>query len=353
MTLNDLVIRSLQGRATPREEAELEQWRKADAENEAVYQATRDIWGKMEDAGPRFISEPPQVRDLLLAAEKRSHRRSEAVPRRSAMRWLYRVGVAAAFVGLGVGIGQLASGDPNGMLSQNEVITGPGEMTTITLGDGTTVRVGPESHLRFTERRGRRLAWIEGRALFAVHSNPQRPFVVSTPFGEAEAHGTRFEVRAENAELRVLVVEGRVSLEAAESEVMLSPGQMSRSVEGQPPSAPVVVADMDRQLAWVGNVLVFHATPFSAAMQELERRFDVTVQFVDTGLGEVLVTATFVGQSLEQILPVLCETISARCTLEGEQIQIERSPARAGGAFARDRSAGPRAQAGDEANVIP
>lgn len=335
--VTEVIILSLQGRASPQEEAGLNAWRERSAANEAQYQSLHAAWVSLEGAGPLFDALPPNVLSIVAEAERR--RRFSALRVVTRRAWLRRGAIAATLVGLGFGVSEFVSWvDPSQMmLSKNEIVTGIGEMTTITLGDNTTVRVGPETVLRFRETSNRRLAWVEGRALFAVSSNPARPFVVSTNYGDAEVHGTRFEVRAEQDEFRVLVVEGLVSVIAGGAEVFVSQGQMSRSVEGQPPST-TPVTDIEQQLAWVGNVIVFQSTPLSAAVLELQQGYGIAVRITAAELNDVLVTATFVGMSFEQVLPVLCETIGARCRIDGTRAEIQPS-ARSRASLSQETSA--------------
>ena len=234
--------------------------------------------------------------------------------------------MAAVVAAISLGIGLIDfRASPRGALSEGEIVTGPGERTTVTLSDDSSIRLGPNSRLRLSETADRRVAWLSGRALFGVRSNPERPFIVYTDHGEARVLGTRFEVNANDHEFTVMVVEGRVSVSAGGDELDLVQGQIGTSVEGRAPSA-AQVDDVYERLNWIGTSIVLQATPLADAAREVERRFGVQVDIVDPGLESLLITAAFTGQTVQEVMLVVCETIRASCSFGVESIRIERRP---------------------------
>ncbi|NIP58718.1 MAG: DUF4974 domain-containing protein [Gemmatimonadetes bacterium] len=336
--MDDLIIRSLQGRTTPEEERRLKVWRGREAENDEQYRALRRLWKLVGVAAPEREEDRPDPGAIIARAEAESAHSGaggEAAPPggegqepkiASGSPWRRRAiggALAAGLVAVGFGVGAL-TGEPDAptLLSETEIVTGAGEMTTLSLGDGSSIRVGPQSRLRLSEEEGRRMAWLEGRAFFGVHADAQRPFTVKTSRGEAEVLGTRFEVRTEE-EFRVLVVDGSVSVSAGGAELQLSEGEMSRSVDGRRPSTERV-ADVYAHLDWLGNAIVFQATPFERALREIERRYGVEVSLENPALGDMTVTATFTGRPVEQVIFVLCEIVNATCTIDGDRIRVGR-----------------------------
>jgi ferric-dicitrate binding protein FerR (iron transport regulator) len=332
--MDDLIIRSLQGRATPQEEARLSEWRRVDPQNERRWRTLQELWGVTGAAMPELSAEAaavPDFQSLLDRSEAgRAGEAEMAIPiaRRKAPQgvhahlaskrpWIGRAArglIAASLVAAGIGIGEIAHRrlQPTSLLANGEVITGAGEMTTVTLGDGSTVRLGPQSRLRLAETEDSREVWLDGRAFFAVQRDSLRPFVVRTDYGEALALGTRFEVQAEEEQLRVLVVEGEVAVESGNSVVQLSEGEASRSARGEAPVAEAA-ADVYAQLEWLGNAIVFQATPLSSAAQEIEERYGVDVVIEDSAMATLEITASFTGRPIEEILFVVCEIASAEC----------------------------------------
>jgi len=336
--MDDLIIRSLQGRTTPEEERRLRVWRGREAENDRQYRVLRRLWRLAGIAAPRGEDDIPDPEAIIARAEAElggagaeryaappvGEERPEVGSPSSWRRRAVVGALAAGLVAVGFGVGALTGeADAPTLLSETEIVTGAGEMTTLSLGDGSSIRVGPQSRLRLSEEEGRRMAWLEGRAFFGVHADAQRPFTVKTSRGEAEVLGTRFEVRTEE-EFRVLVVDGSVSVSTGGTELQLSEGEMSRSVEGRQPSTERV-ADVYEYLDWLGNAIVFQATPFERALREIERRYGVDVSLEDPALGDMTVTATFTGRPVEQVIFVLCEIVNATCTIDEDRIRVGRA----------------------------
>lgn len=231
--------------------------------------------------------------------------------------------VAAAVAGVGIGLVLVSSGlaGPNERLAYNEVTTGAGERATVTFSDNTAVRLGPGSTLRLLEGGEHPVVWLEGRAFFGVEPDPSRTFTVRTRYGDAIALGTRFEVRTDEKEFRVLVVQGNVRISSSGRSVELGEGLMSRNAQGAPPTTSSV-EDVDAQLDWIGQTLVFRATPLSRVISEIEHRYGVTVELESEALSDLTVTASFTDQPVESVLIVVCEIVAAECTAEDGRFLI-------------------------------
>jgi transmembrane sensor len=163
--------------------------------------------------------------------------------------------------------------------------------------------------------------WLEGRAFFGVEPDPSRTFTVRTQYGDAIALGTRFEVRTDEEEFRVLVVQGNVRVSSSGRSVELGEGLVSRTAQGAPP-ATSSVEDVDAELNWIGQTLVFRATPLSRVISEIEHRYGVTVELEVDGMRDLTVTAAFTDQPVESVLFVVCEIVGAGCTVEDGRFRI-------------------------------
>ncbi len=337
--MDDLIIRALQGRAGPDEE-DLSRWRRQSEANERRYRALARLWSVTEVAKPDFevetapdpetlISEVARAGEKKSAPELRPAPKLEPLPmvsrtRRSrapVWRALKVAALAALFVPVGLGIGALLDTGAPAALDVTEITTGSGEMTTVTLGDGSSIRVGPRSRLRLSWEGSNQVGWLDGRAFFGIQADPSRTFTVRTPHGEAAVLGTRFEVRSEDEEFRVLVVDGSVKVSAAEVEAELRGGEMSESRPGQPPSTSMV-DDVHAQLDWMGNALVFQATPFRRALDEVERAYGVDVILERPALGDLAVTATFTDQEVDEVILILCEIVGVDCSMENGLVRV-------------------------------
>lgn len=304
--MDQIIIRFLRGQATPEEEARLVSWRRASAANEQQFQETSAVW----DA-----TAPPAVPPLRVA--------SADVTGRGGHHRLRQFAALAAMLLIGFAIGEfrhVPAQTP--ILGVGEFVTGAGELATARLSDGTVVRLAPRSRLRITESTERREVWLDGKAFFAVAASRENPFLVRTRAGEAHVLGTRFEVEVREEEFRVVVVEGRVNIGGEESPTELAAGQVARSTAGAPPTV-IDHGDVAGLVAWIGGFLAFESTPLHQVAEELERRFDITVQIADASLAERTVTAWFGDQEIESVLAVICRIADAHCVLRQGVVSIE------------------------------
>ena len=214
--------------------------------------------------------------------------------------------------------GWIAGGNPQTMADEPmesgfaELATGS-DLVTARLSDGTLVRVGAGSLIRFAETSNRRDVWLDGQAFFAVASDPDRPFRVRSAVGEAEAIGTRFDYRSTGDELQLIVVDGRVALSSGGQRVEVGAGEM-RGVRAAQISSATKVADVYGALSWMGRSLVFHGTPLDAVARELSARFDIPVRLSDSTLSERTVTASFKDQEFKEVFTAICRAVNTECS---------------------------------------
>jgi transmembrane sensor len=325
-----LLFRSLNGQTTPAEEAAVLAWRRESAENERAYRELAEVLAATDAWGQSIETRPPSPFKLIhLIASRRSADRAPVEPSGQRWRWRLWFGGMAAAAALLVYVDVVQVGLPiaaRGELKADEFVTGASETATVTLRDGTVVRLAPQSRLRLSGRRGAREVWLRGRAFFAVAKDPTRPFVIETSAGRVEVLGTRFEIQAEADDMRVLVVEGRVALLGRAGKAEIRAGEMRRVVAGTTLPA-VKVPDLVASVSWMGNFLVFQETPLGRAAREIERLYDVHIEITDSALALQTITTWFADQPLEQVTTIFCMVAEARCTESEGRITVspERS----------------------------
>ncbi|MBI4540566.1 MAG: FecR domain-containing protein [Gemmatimonadetes bacterium] len=319
--MDELIIRFLQGGASPLEEEQLRAWRQSSSLNEARYREVARIWGLTALAEPLLRSRQPSAEEVIhrgnvAQAARGIEARGGARGRQRIRSWAVWGLTAAALVTLGFVAAEVKSRAGTGALAfgAGEFSTGARDMATVELVDGTIVRLAPESRLRVEAGAEKREVWLEGRAFFGVARREGQPFVVRTRLGEAVVLGTRFEVGVRRNRLRVVVVEGRVALSAGAEKVDVGAGEMSVAEAGVGPSL-VKVEDVYSMLDWMGRTLVFQETPLAQVATEVERRYDVRIDLLDPSLAGRTVTAWFADESFEEVVTVVCRVIAAECSI--------------------------------------
>lgn len=311
----DLIYRSLKKRTSEAEEAELRAWRAANLENERQYQDLARLSSLVEEMVFGPDSPPPSSAAALVQRASETGPKARAAGSRWIGKWSGGVGIlAAASVGW-----LLLIREPDietQRFTGREFATQDGSSQTIVLEDRTVVRLAPGSRLQLAGGDQPREVFLDGVAYFDVTNVADLQFRVHTEAGEAVVLGTRFELRTQGSELRLVVVEGRVALEADSNPLVVEGGEMSRIVAGQT-AEPVKVDDVRSLIPWVQRFLVFRETPLAEVARELEEAYGVRIEVRDTALARETVSGRYADMELAEVLNIVCEiTRATTCSLE-------------------------------------
>ncbi|MFC4308197.1 FecR family protein [Steroidobacter flavus] len=199
------------------------------------------------------------------------------------------------------------------------------ERRQVMLEDGTVVQLEPETRLRVKyEDELRRVELEQGRALFRVAKNPQRPFVVSADETSVRAVGTAFGVETGSRGVVVTVAEGKVAVadspkaRSSGAEIFLTAGQQV-IVPDSGTVAPVRAVDTTRALAWAQGQLVFENDTLADVVQEFNRYNRVQLSITDAQLAARKVSGVFDATDSETLLAFIRQS--------GNEVNITRTEA--------------------------
>jgi len=324
VSFDELILRSLQGDLSPEETRALAEWRRISADNERRYQQLAMVSSALEASGRSL---PRTLRPTATEIIQREAEFRKAGRRAGLWRWLAPTAGAAAAILVAIAtyliLNHRESGSP--VLRVNEIVTGARETSTTRLADGSVVRLAPASRLVLPGDGVGREVELEGTAFFAVAKRDGAPFVVRTRAGAATVLGTRFELRASEQELRVVVVEGRVAVGDGDARVELGPGEMSYVGRGIRPVV-VRVPNPREMVDWLGRVMLFEDTPLRDVAREIEQQYGVRVVIGDSALASHVVSASFTEQPVERVLSVVCQVVAAQCSMEAGVARIGPKP---------------------------
>lgn len=183
-----------------------------------------------------------------------------------------------------------------------------GQQATITLGDGSIVKLNAESSITFPEVFSGEIRDISlvGEAFFEVKRNPSKPFVIQSGDLQTTVLGTSFNVEAYpgEEEIKVTVATGKVKVShgpgRAEASI-LTPGQQVRyhTITKAVEKREVSLASF---LDWREGIIRFDDIPLKKALKILERWFDTEIWLENPALGECYIKSTYRQESLENIL---------------------------------------------------
>lgn len=153
--------------------------------------------------------------------------------------------------------------------------TGVGEQRLVRLEDGTSLHLDSASavDVRFSSGH-RRVFLINGRALFDVAHDTARPFDVDAGAATVRALGTRFEIDRQRSEATILLIEGKVRVEAAQcptdacSDHLLPGDLMMASPAGLGTKER---ANVQASTSWTTGRLQFAGRALADAVDEVNR----------------------------------------------------------------------------------
>ncbi len=214
-----------------------------------------------------------------------------------------------------------------------EIVTAKGQRASVRLSDGTRVSLGVDSKLYVASIFGvaARDVYLEGEAFFDVTHNPQKPFVVHAGTAVTRVLGTKFGLRAYagDAEVRVVVAEGRVRLQAEYADsnggVVLARNQLGRLM---PDGQTYVQKQVDVQpyLDGVNGQITFENAPLGDVMRELEHWYDVNLGVADSSLNALRFTAAFSQESLDVVIRTIARTLDLDYRRTGSVVVFVRHP---------------------------
>ena len=210
------------------------------------------------------------------------------------------------------------------------------------LPDGSTIELnlGAEYLLEFTSD-VRAVRLVRGEALFVVHKDPARSFVVRAGNIEVRAVGTAFVIRHDSKHINVLVTEGEVAVERSApapdatepadrprpAPVHLETGRQILVPLNEPAVAPldirVVSADeLAAALAWQNKRIEFKDTRLVDAVKLFNRQNAVELVLTDAALGRRRVTGIFWSDDPEGFVRLLETGFGARASRSGDVITL-------------------------------
>jgi transmembrane sensor len=221
----------------------------------------------------------------------------------------------------------------------------PGERKSFQFPDGTQVilNAGSEIYLNEQYAQNTREVFLKGEAFFEVQHNAAVPFIVHTASMDVKALGTAFNVKSYNNEgkTETVLVRGLVEVTLKKDnnrKLLLHPdekvlwtenktvdeGASKAAAAGNPEQAlvkPVKKSDDGnlKELAWVQNNLAFEDESFEEIAYQLNRWYNVNIQFESNDLKQYHFTATFKKEKIEQVLEILRASKRFNYRFEGEQ----------------------------------
>jgi len=198
--------------------------------------------------------------------------------------------------------------------SYSTVQTSPGVRTQVTLPDGSRVWLNSGGSLSYpvhfnSESRD---VVLSGEAYFEVVKDEHKPMYISTGKMKIKVYGTKFNVNAHSDRnvIETTLIEGKVSIiDYTGNEHKLDPGFTAVFDKASQDLTTLKVDNIDDYTGWKDGKLAFHNKHFDDIVSDIEKWYDVDIQVADTTLNRYVLYATFIDESVEQVLEILSNSI--------------------------------------------
>ena len=309
---------------TPEEVKEVLRWFEQEKPRQEEEQAMNLIWQEAErdKEEPAFAHDADRILENILA--KKDLATSQEPGGHTSVRQLYPVTwkkylrIAAALLIPVLGISLLFVRYRQHSAGQMVTVEAqPGVRKTVTLADGSVVKLHSGSSLSYPERFGdTREISLSGEAFFEVAKDSLRPFVVHTGQVSTQALGTSFNISYEDKDstVSIALATGLVKIEHKSAErarqlALLEPGQQ---LVYHKQAQRFEVSDFDREkvLGWKEGVLHFQDASLTDVVEELERWYGVQVEVEGQALSKASADWHYTGKYEKQSLEAVLQGIS-------------------------------------------
>lgn len=186
-----------------------------------------------------------------------------------------------------------------------------GERITFSLPDNSEVVLNSGSEINYKKWNwdNNRHLELKGEAYFKVAKG--RRFEVNTSLGKVSVLGTQFNVKSRKNRFDVVCYEGRVKVNYANTQILLTHGQSVTFENGKQFSAVVNSTKPE----WIDNQIVFYQENIKSLLDEVQRQYNITIE-----LNAKDTTSLFTGKLPTKDLDVALQIISTTYHLEVKKV---------------------------------
>ncbi len=355
--IESLVVNYLNGKISAAEYQELIDWIGSSAANQLEFDKLREIWlaANLDKGGFRFDGKAAFERFEREIATPRlapsTHAKAKSITLHYP--WVAAIVVFAVSAGLLLFYFNQGRAYVEAPIAYQEIIVPHGSRSKILLPDSSYITVNAGTTVRYNTDFGKahRDVWLDGEAYFVVKKS-EKPFIVHSGTVQIKAVGTEFNVRAYSSEDQVetTLVSGKVlvkdtgGLSNLPEEVALLPNQklivakggvstddeqaLAASAAGTKSQVTKPARNIIKQdhidpapnVSWKDEEWVIYRESLGDLSVKLERRYNVSIIFVDDHLRSFRYNGTLPDAPLEQVLRMMSMVSPIRYTVTGKTV---------------------------------
>lgn len=332
---NDSFVRWIKGKATKVEKTYWKKWLKSDPSHPELKRLAKILYRlSFKKVDSSDIAQ--QLKKLNWQIDQNQlvnfRRFPESVQSQKSgyLKWAIAAGIVLAIAVTGVFKFWEGLNAPENKPVYKTIATDFGRQSSITLSDGSEIRLNAHSKLRYnpsTFTKSDMEVWLRGEAYFSIVHNPdnhKRNFVVHTTDGDVTVLGTRFNVNTRYQKTQVALIKGSVSIQVRDTvqqkkiEKILLPGEMAEFSGGRK-KVHIQQVDTTRYTAWLNQKLVFDNTPLNDILKDIKQIYGVKVDVREQDLLQQRISGSLVNTNLETLMNGLSKTLDIKVVQRDEK----------------------------------
>ncbi|SEJ75701.1 FecR family protein [Dyadobacter sp. SG02] len=222
-----------------------------------------------------------------------------------------------------------------GVLYRNDILyanltTGPGQVRSWTLSDGSRVKLNASSELRLPRwgfGQTSREVSLKGEATFSItHQANNQRFIVKAGDGvNVTVLGTEFSVYSRPGKTEVILSKGKVTLQRREQKLVMKPGD-SVIVENGTLSHNRFVGATHNTIQWESR-FDFDRTSLSEVAHILEINYGLTVDFSSPELKSLTVSGSFQASNAQELIRSVSQILGIGYSFKASRVVFLSEPA--------------------------
>lgn len=207
--------------------------------------------------------------------------------------------------------------------------TRKGEHPVLHLADGTKIQLNADTRLQTNVTHGERVVTLDrGEAYFEVVHDPAHPFIVNAGNRRITDIGTKFSVRRDGDDIKVIVTEGQVKVDIVDTPATTTPVFANGGNEvlvraDQALVAPKSLKDMDAALGWRAGILTFDQDTLGDAADQFNR-YNLRQIVVEGDARAIRIGGSFRGDNIDVFASLVQKALGLTVRYEDNRIIISQ-----------------------------
>ena len=205
-----------------------------------------------------------------------------------------------------------------------------GAISTVPLSDGSKITLNTDSQIHVELNPTMRLIKLDqGEAFFEVAKDAARSFVVEIADKRVVAVGTKFSVRRDNNDMRVLVTEGQVRIERLGVASKAAQTALAAGSEARTAQAAILVdhpapAQVEQLLSWRTGYIMFRDMALADAVADFNRYTARKIVIEDPAIAGIRIGGNFRSDDADAFLWLLQSGFPIKVEARGDRIILTK-----------------------------